>query len=130
MKNAALSFLVLVGTLGICQASLAEPTSKTVEIRVSDVIVPGGFDSNSDAYVIETGLFPNGCYRWESAETKAVQQNVIEVRSYATVQSGMCPMVMVPFHKEVRLGKLARGTYTLRFLNSDDTYLEEKLVIE
>ena len=130
MKKTALSLIVMLGTFGLLPAASAAPTSKIVEVRVSDVIVPGGFDSNSDAYVIETGLFPNGCYRWSHAQTVQADSNTIEIHSFATVQSGMCIMVMVPFHKEIRLGKLSRGTHTLRFMNSDGTYLEEQLTIE
>jgi hypothetical protein len=39
-------------------------------------------------------------------------------------------MVLVPFNKEVKLGKLNAGKHTLKFLNGDGTYLEKTLTIE
>jgi hypothetical protein len=39
-------------------------------------------------------------------------------------------MVLVPFQKEVRLGKFEAGKHTLRFENGDGTYFEKTLVIE
>jgi len=39
-------------------------------------------------------------------------------------------MVLVPFTKEIRLGKLQTGKHALRFLNGDGTYLEKSLVVE
>lgn len=130
MKTAMMSCLLFLGAMTLSQASLADTGSRTVEVRVTDAIVPGGFDSNTDAYVIEVGLFPNGCYKWAYAETTNLPGNITEIRSYATVASGMCPMVIVPFHREVQLGKLASGTHLIRFINSDGTYLEEQMDIE
>ena len=39
-------------------------------------------------------------------------------------------MVLVPFQNDVRLGKLAAGEHTLKFLSGDGTYLEKKITIE
>jgi hypothetical protein len=109
-----------------------EPESKEVVVGVSDALVPGGFDSSTDAYVIESGVFPNGCYRWKRAEvtSSADQKNLHEIRTIASVSQGMCLMVLVPFTKEVKLGKLSAGVHTLRFVNGDGTYLERTLNIE
>ncbi len=130
MKKALLSLLVLAGALATTTVARADTPSKIVEVRVYDAIIPGGFDSNSDAYVIENGFFPNGCYRWAYADTVNLPGNITEVRSYASVTSGMCPQVIIPFHKEVRLGRLSSGTHLIRFVNSDGTYIEEQMNIE
>jgi hypothetical protein len=39
-------------------------------------------------------------------------------------------MVLVPFTKEVKLGKLNSGKHTLKFLNGDGTYLEKTMAVE
>jgi hypothetical protein len=39
-------------------------------------------------------------------------------------------MVLVPFTKEIHLGKLSVGTHAIRVLNGDGTYIEKQLNIE
>lgn len=103
---------------------------KEVQIGLSGVYVPGGFDSSSDSFVVVNGVFPNGCYRWNRAEVKNIDDFTHEVKSVASVSQGMCIMVLVPFQKEVRLGKFSSGSHTLRFTNGDGTYFEKTLKIE
>ena len=130
MKTAALSLLMVIGLMGLNPTAQAAGATKEVMIGVADAYIPGGFDSNSDAYVVVSGIFPNGCYRWSRSDVSTLPENVEEVRTFATVQSGLCIMVLVPFHQEVRLGKLAKGTHQIRFVNGDGTYMEKQLVIE
>lgn len=114
------------------QGALAEdaPATREVTIGVNDVFVPGGFDSQTDAYVVASGIFPNGCYRWKGANVKNVSEFNHEVTSTATVSQGMCLMVLMPFTKDIHLGKLSAGTHKLRFLGGDGTYLEKTLKVE
>jgi len=104
--------------------------TKEVQIGISDAFLPGGFDSDADAYVVASGVFPNGCYRWSKAEVKNVDLFNHEIKSMANVEQGMCIMVLVPFTKEIRLGKLQTGKHSLRFVNSDGTYLQKTLLVE
>lgn len=127
MKKIILSLAVLMAFVGGAQA---DQGSKEVAIGISDAFVPGGFDSESDAFVVVNGIFPNGCYRWTRAAVEHRSDNLHEIRNFANVTSGMCIMVLVPFTKEVHLGKLSTGTHKLRFLNGDGTYLEKQMVIE
>jgi len=106
------------------------PAEKEVQIAINDAYVPAGFDSTSDVFVVTSGLFPNGCYKWKGATVNNVDAFTHEVKSTATVSQGMCLMVLVPFTKEVRLGKFAAGQHTLRFVNSDGTFLEKSMKIE
>ncbi|RYZ89754.1 MAG: hypothetical protein EOP06_08890 [Proteobacteria bacterium] len=106
------------------------PAPKDVVIAINDAYIPGGFDSASDAYVVVSGIFPNGCYKWKDANVKNLSSFEHEVTSTAAVSQGMCMMVMVPFSKDVRLGKLATGKHTLRFLSNDGTFLEKELTVE
>lgn len=129
MKKLLMVIAAIVATASI---SLAEeqPTQKEVPVGLSAVFVPGGFDSNSDAYVVASGVFPNGCYRWSRAESVDRDGFTHEINSKAIVTQGMCIMVLVPFQKDIRLGKLAVGKHTLRFMNGDGTYFEKSLQIE
>ncbi len=108
----------------------AEQQFKDVQIGISDAYIPGGFDSEADSYVVTSGVFPNGCYRWKTADINHTSNNLHEIKSIASVSQGMCLMVLVPFTKEIRLGKLSSGKHTLRFLNGDGTYLEKSMNIE
>jgi hypothetical protein len=107
-----------------------QPAQKEVPVGISGVFVPGGFDSNSDAYVVVNGVFPNGCYRWSRADETRTDAFTHEIRSMATVTQGMCIMVLVPFQKDIRLGKLAVGKHMLRFVNGDGTFFEKSLSVE
>lgn len=115
---------------GMAHSAIAAPTTKEVAIGLTDVYVPGGFDSDADTYVVASGLFPNACYTWNRAEVKHVDTFNHEVRTFAHVSQGMCIMVLVPFTKEIRLGKLASGDHSLKFLGGDGTYIEKVMHIE
>lgn len=134
MKKAFNTMIIalILGSFGSVSYANQPPEMKTkdVVVSVSDVHVPGGFDTNSDVYVVESGMFPNGCYAWKEALVAHPSPFLHEIQTIATVTQGMCIMVLVPFTKEVRLGRFERGTHTLRFLNGDGTYLERKLAIE
>ncbi len=128
--NMAVVALSLLTFNQLAQAEGPTPQTRDVVISVSEVFIPGGFDSEADAFVVASGMFPNGCYRWKGAEVKNVDALTHEVQSSATVNQGMCIMVLVPFSKEIRLGKLQAGTHTLRFVNGDGTFLERTLQVE
>ncbi len=120
----------LAMTVGFAVHAAEGPEQKDIQIGISEVFVPGGFDSTSDVFVVASGIFPNGCYRWKNADVKNVDAYTHEVRATATVVQGMCLMVLVPFSKEIRMGKFVAGKHALRFLNGDGTYLEKTLNIE
>lgn len=124
--------IAIAVTVLMAQFAMSEqiPAEKEVQIGISGAFVPGGFDSNSDAYVIANGVFQNGCYKWNRAEVNAKGEFTHEIRSIATVTQGMCIMVLIPFQKDIRLGRLQTGKHTLKFLNGDGTYLEKSLVVE
>ena len=129
--KASIIALITVLVSGGAFAATDRPVEKDVLINIHDVIVPAGFDSESDVVVIESGVFPNSCYRWNQA---TVQQDkaagIYEVKSTARVSQGMCLMVMVPFNKEVNLGRLGQGEHHVRFINGDGTYIEKLIKIE
>jgi hypothetical protein len=99
-------------------------------VSINDAYIPSGFDSSSDAFVVINGLFPNSCYRFRDAKVEQVDANLYEVRAYAQVTEGLCLMVLVPFSKEVQLGRLAPGVHSIRFVNGDGTHWEKRLTVE
>ena len=122
--------LIALITIASLNVFAEDPVTKEVPVGISGVFVPAGFDSTSDAYVVVNGVFPNGCYRWSRADETRVDAFTHEIRSMATVTQGMCIMVLVPFQKDIRLGKLGVGKHTLRFVNGDGTHFEKELVVE
>lgn len=125
--------MVAAATLFISLSAKADsplPATKDVYIGINDAYVPGGFDSEADSFVVVSGIFPNGCYKWKEGQVTNLDPKTHEIRSLATVSQGMCLMVLIPFSKEIRLGKLETGIHTLRFMNGDGTYLEKSLKIE
>lgn len=123
-----LMFTVLAAPLSVAQAET--PQSKEVAIGISNVYIPGGFGPDTDAFVIASGMYPNSCYRWERTEVKSVEPMVQEIRTYAAVSQSICLMVLVPYSQEIRLGRLASGVHTLRFLAGDGTYFERSMTVE
>jgi hypothetical protein len=130
MKTIIKIALALFGAVVISQAAHAGAEERIVSVGFSDAFIPSGFDSNSDTFVVASGLFPNGCYRWKEAEVNHPTANLHEIRASATVSQGMCLMVLVPFTKEIHLGKLSVGLHAVRLLNGDGTYIEKQLRIE
>lgn len=125
------SLLAMLATLLLLQqTALAAPEEREVQIGVNGAFVPSGLRSDVDAYAVVNGIFQNGCYKWKRAEVAVVDDFNRNVKSFATVSQGMCIMVLIPFQKEIQLGKLNRGKHTLKFLNGDGTYLEKTIVVE
>ncbi|MCB9073891.1 MAG: hypothetical protein H6623_09735 [Bdellovibrionaceae bacterium] len=104
--------------------------SKTVAVSINDAYIPSGFDSSSDAYVVVTGLFPNSCYSLSQPQVNHVDASTVEVKTMADVKQSVCLRVLVPFTKEVSLGKLDTGKHTVRFVSEDGTSFEKTLNVE
>ena len=119
-------------TINFATTALAQAPApaKDVVLNVIDAYVPGGFDSTSDVFTVVNGIFPNGCYSWSRAEVTHPSQFLHEVRAVASVTQGMCIMVLIPYTKEIHIGRTGAGTHKLRFINGDGTYLEKTLNIE
>jgi hypothetical protein len=128
MKKIALflSALVVWMSAGLAASAVS---SQQVMVGVSDAFIPSGFDTESDVFVVISGIFPNTCYTWQGAQVSRLESHLHEVRSFANVQQGICLQVLVPFQREVRLGRLAEGQHRVRFLSGDGTYLEKSFEI-
>jgi hypothetical protein len=125
------SILVLAAILAMSANAFAgEGKTRGQVVGVNDAYIPSGFDSASDAFVVVSGIFPSGCYQWKEAQVEHIGPTLHQIKAMANVFEGLCIMVMVPFQKEVQLGKLAVGDHSLRFVNGDGTYFEKRLSIE
>lgn len=122
-------FLIALAMVGVTAQAENLP-SKQIAVTVSDVYIPSGFDSKSEAYVVVNGLFPNTCYSMSEAKVADKSTTQHEVQTIATVKPGVCIRVFVPYNKEISLGVLSKGTHTLRFLSDDGTSFEKTLTIE
>ncbi len=132
MKNVVVFAAVVAsfGSVAFASDDQGQPKTRETVVSINDAYVPSGFDTNSDAFVVVNGLFPNSCYRFKSTAVNHVGPALHEVRAIATVSEGMCLMVLVPFSKEVQLGKLAAGDHAIRFMSGDGTYWEKSLSVE
>ena len=64
-------FASVIALLVVGQAYAAdEIPTKEVIVAINDAFIPAGFDSTTDAYVVVSGIFPNGCYKWKEADVK------------------------------------------------------------
>ena len=128
-------FIIMMGVT-LAAAAFAESNppqqgeTKEVVVGVTDAYIPSGFDSNSEAFVVVNGLFANSCYKLKAAQVDHIGPALHEVRVKATVTEGLCLMVLVPFHQEAQLGKLAIGDHSIHFVSGDGTYWEKRLTIE
>lgn len=106
------------------------PRTHETVLHVGDVFIPTEKNLSGDSYVVVSGMFPSSCYRWSRAEVNHSSDTTHQIRLIATVTEGMCLTVMVPYTKEVIIGKLQSGDHTLRFLNGDDTYFERTMTVK
>lgn len=124
------SLMAMVAALLLVQQSTSAAEEKEVQIGINGAYIPSGLRADSDAFAVVNGIFQNGCYKWSSAEVSRSDDFNRTIRTFAKVSQGMCIMVLIPFQKEVPLGKLNPGKHTLKFLNGDGTYLEKTFVVE
>lgn len=125
-----MSVFVFVSAMQMNSAAFAAPTTREVNIAANDIFVPEVLDRASDAKIVLSGMFPNSCYRWSRAEINHVEStfHVIRALAFVTVDT-MCLMALVPYSKEVNLGRLQPGEHILRFVSGDSTYFERKVIV-
>lgn len=130
MKKIAVLFIGLLVFANTGLAVPGTPQVRDVIVNIGDVYIPSGFDDQTDAFIVTNGWFHNSCYRWKKATVDHKTDFNHEVTVIAEVSEGLCLNVMVPFTKEVRLGRLQTGEHTLRFDNGDGTYLQRTFTVE
>lgn len=127
----SLNFLIAAISLWSADLFAAQVvTQKEVNVLFSDVYVQRSRGIVEPHELLMTGVFPNGCYKWNKAEVEHKDDFTHEVKGKANVAQGICTMVMVPFTKEVDLGVLKRGEHLVRVVNADGTIIEKKFTLE
>lgn len=132
--------LILTGIISLLTASAAQaedwtkpvekPKARDLVLSPVSAYVPSGFDSGSAAFIVVNGMFPNSCYKIKESKVDHVGPALHEVRTIATVTEGLCLTVMIPYSKEIQLGKLNAGSHEIRVMGGDGTYFAKSLVIE
>ena len=130
MKNFILVAAVAMGLSFSVGAKAKEGDKHDRVVPINDVYIPSGFDSASDAFVVVNGWFPHSCYKLQDVKVEHLGTALHEVTTMATVTEGLCLTVIIPFHREAQLGKLAVGGHQIHFMNGDGTYMEKQLTIE
>ena len=130
MKSLFLTAVITLAAIASPAFAEGDKTTRSQVVGISDAYIPSGFDTGSDAFVVINGLFPNSCYRFEDARVNHVGPALHEVRAFAEVTEGMCLMVLVPYNREVALGKLEAGDHAVRFINGDGTHWEKRFSVE
>jgi hypothetical protein len=133
--KAIFSALLLVSATIASTANAGLPSAKGTSVEkqdtMSDIYIPGGFSSETESYVVVNGMYPSTCYSFSRSEVTNKDPLNHEIRTFSMVKQGEpCLMVFVPYHNEVRLGRLASGEHTLLFVNGDGTSFPRKLVVE
>lgn len=126
MKTFLLASLILTSSAVMAE----EVQPREVTAIVSEAFVPSGFDSQSDAYVVVSGVFPNGCYKYKRSDVDHLSNVTHVVRVIAIVKPGVCPRMLIPFSEEVKLGQLETGKHTIRIVNGDNTYFQKQMTVE
>ncbi len=112
-------------------ATTAAAAEKEVSIPITDVFLPEVAERNTDVKAVLIGMFPNSCYRWSQAVVTETNEMVHQINAKALVTTEtMCLMMLVPYHKEINLGRLEPGEHSFRIINADDTFFEKKLTVK
>ncbi len=118
--------------------------NELVEVPIEMVLAPEkGFDDNDPniTFVVH-GSLPNSCYVISTSEvTKSESGKTYSVRQFAErLKEGVCAQpslpphvaMLVPYTKEVRLGKLKKGSYRVAYragLRPDSPKKMRKIVV-
>ena len=132
MLRSLLNVTLIVGMSVFASAVFADEgvVEKIIAVGINDAYIPSGFASDTEAYVVVNGLFPNSCYSLTESKVDHVSSHQHEVRTMATVKQSICLRVLVPFTKEISLGKLNTGRHTVRFVAEDGTSFEKSMSVE
>ncbi|MBI3018746.1 MAG: hypothetical protein HYY61_02495 [Deltaproteobacteria bacterium] len=106
-------FLVLYFIVWSASGFATDPQGpRLLEVGVSDVFVPQGFDDNDNSQVVVEGYFPNTCYKLGPVKIEK-EENRIKITPQAYFYHGPCLQVMVHYTQEINLGILKAGKYKL-----------------
>ena len=112
-------YRVLLGVIVLVLASKhslgATINPVLVEVPLSKVFVPAGFDTNDRIQFAVGGELRNSCFKVVAPEVKVdLETKTIVVKQQAYVYMGFCLMMIMPYSKVVTLGVIEQpGTYQI-----------------
>ncbi len=106
---------IFIALLFVSFASLAS-TPIEVEVPVTKIFSPKGFDSNDMAEVILTGFLPNLCHKSPTLKAEVVGKIIYVTATALNYEQDnpFCPEMIVPFLSSVQVGVLDRGQYEVK----------------
>jgi hypothetical protein len=123
--------LIFFATICTVTAARADQgRNYTAIANVSDAFVPASVEAHEAIPVTVSGMFPNNCYSYDTAQVSERDRFTQVVRVFADVKDSICLMRMTPFLHEFKMGPLAPGEHTVIFINGDGSEIERKLIVE
>jgi len=119
-------FPVLALWVGVAHAAPA-----WVQIPVTNVYVPKGFDSNDDVQVIVSGVLPDLCYQSPKASA-TIEEGIIKVvveAIYDAPEGAACAQLARPFLEKASLKVLVAAEYQIQANVGTANLIEEKILI-
>jgi hypothetical protein len=113
MKSLVLFFAVVLSVFVANQICADDFLPKEVDVPISKIYIPQGFDTNDRSQVVIEGSMPNTCYRLGQTSTKFdAEKNQLVIEQHAYFYAGiMCMTMTVPFNKPVDLGIMKAGSF-------------------
>jgi hypothetical protein len=94
--------------------ALAQAMPETVSVAFEKIYVPLGFDSNDNIQMVGEGVFENSCYRpAPTAVTVDVEKKTVHLEPKAYHYGGLCLQVLLPFNRQIDVGILGAGLWTV-----------------
>lgn len=122
------SILSIMGAFG---AHTAFAAPEHIQVPVSDIYSPKGFDTNDVTQVVISGFLPNLCFKSPKvvAEVKDTTIQVEVTALYEEVEGIPCAQATIPFLETISVGVLAEGTYEVRANEGGETFLTDTISV-
>lgn len=123
------SAIILMFVLGSC--SLETKTVEPYLIQVDSIVAP---DTVTPKTIFEIKLYgivgPNGCYALEKVYCFVTDDKNISIEARGTYryEGKACTEAIVYLDTKVETNVPSTGTYTIRVLRQDNSFLEQKLI--
>ncbi len=107
--------LVIFLTVFLLQMHVKAAPVDVLDIAPQHIFTLNGFDSNDNAQLVLTGIFPNTCYKVSETKVRVDKVNHrIDINDKAFHYNGtICMMMLVNYSKSVNLGVLSPGLYDI-----------------
>lgn len=119
-----LLFILLCAASFVCSAQQAQVV---VNVPITDVYIPGGFDSNDEIDIVIEGILPSLCHFNPSVSIEEKRGSSIIISAKANDLRAPCVKVFIPFVKVLKVKGLSPGAYRLFFKNPSSELMGIKL---